>query len=388
VGLVAGTVSCLLDGVDLRHVRMGEVELVNLVFPAVRDVEWNTIPGHITELEVDSEADHFRVRYVARHSSRELVLTSVGTISGSPEGRISYTLDMTAGSTFDYQRLGFNLLLAADMVAGRSTQGWDASGHLVFDGQFPTSIASQPERNGRLTGMLPPFTRTEIQFEGDLAVDLRFDGDEFEVEDQRLFADSSFKIYATPLQRPAPLVFQRGETLSQRVEIAPSHRGGSVVQSTSPRRRSAAVDVAIGDAIGSMPGLGLGLASDGVPLGEVELDRLRILRPSHLRVACDLEEEGRHRLDVARREAGALGARLEVELHLDGDLDPLAEAALEELADPWYAVEAVLVHARSTTPVDSGPPPDLVERVRRIVTRRNPAVAVGATYRTLAALTR
>jgi hypothetical protein len=388
VALVAGPVTCLLEGVDLRHVRLGEVELVNLVFPAVRDVDWNTIPGHITELQVDSEPDHFRVGYVARHRSRELVLTSVGTISGSPDGRISYTLEMTADSSFHYRRLGFNLLLAADLVAGRSTRGWDAAGHVVFDGQLPISIASQPERDGRLTGMLPPFTRTSIQVEHDLAVDLRFDGDEFEVEDQRLFADSSFKIYATPLQRPAPFVLRRGETLSQRVEIGALPRAGSVVRSIPPRQRLSGVELELLDAIGWMPSLGFGSASDGVPLDEVELDRLRALRPSHLRVAFDPGPAGKERFDVARREARELGARLEVEVLLPSDLDAHLEAGIATLGDPSRGVEAVLVRAPSTTPVDSGPPADLVESVRSIVTRKNSTVVVGGAYGTLAALTR
>jgi hypothetical protein len=388
VRLTAGPVSCLLDGVDLRHLRVGEIEAVNLVFPAVRDVVWNTIPGRITELVTELEPDRFLVRYVAQHRHHELLLTCVGTISGSPAGRISYAIDMTADTQFRYRRLGFNILLSAALVARRPIQGWDASGRTVFETQFPTSIAPQPERAGRLTGMLPPFARAEIRLEHDLTMDLRFDGDEFEIEDQRLFADSTYKIYATPLQRPSPLVLQPGRTLSQRVEIEVVSGAASVVRSTPPRPRTAAVDLELGEAIGSMPSLGLGSASDGVHLDETELDRLRALRPAHLRVAFEPGPNGSERLELARTEARALRARLEVELRLTGEIDARLEEGIAALADPSLNIEAVLVRAPSTTPVDSGPPADRVEHVRAIVTRDNPSVVVGGAYGTLAPLTR
>ena len=65
---------------------------------------------------------------------------------------------------------------------------------------IPTEIAPQLQIDGVLLPMFgTDFTRLRISLdEGDLAVD--FDGDTWEVEDQRNWTDASFKSYSTPLR--------------------------------------------------------------------------------------------------------------------------------------------------------------------------------------------
>jgi D-apionolactonase len=70
--LRAGPVTVLLDGVDLRYVRLGRTELVRRIYAAVRDRNWNTVPGAISGLEVDARDDSFDVRFHVRHTSNDL----------------------------------------------------------------------------------------------------------------------------------------------------------------------------------------------------------------------------------------------------------------------------------------------------------------------------
>ncbi|MGZ8758359.1 MAG: hypothetical protein ACXWXC_10495, partial [Aeromicrobium sp.] len=49
---------------------------------------------------------------------------------------------------------------------------------------------------------------------------LGFTGDELEIEDQRNWADASFKIYSTPLARGFPHRLEAGERLRQSVTVA------------------------------------------------------------------------------------------------------------------------------------------------------------------------
>ena len=57
--LRAGPLRLALDGVDLRYVKLGRTELVRRIYVAVRDRNWNTIPGVISDLEVDEREDSF-----------------------------------------------------------------------------------------------------------------------------------------------------------------------------------------------------------------------------------------------------------------------------------------------------------------------------------------
>jgi len=51
--LRAGPVTMLLDGVDLRYLRLGDTELVRRVYVAVRDVDWDTVPATVSGLQVE-----------------------------------------------------------------------------------------------------------------------------------------------------------------------------------------------------------------------------------------------------------------------------------------------------------------------------------------------
>ena len=70
--LSAGPVTVLLDGIDLRYLRIGDTELVRRVYAAVRDVDWDTVPAEISKLSVTEEGGTFRVEFDARHARRDI----------------------------------------------------------------------------------------------------------------------------------------------------------------------------------------------------------------------------------------------------------------------------------------------------------------------------
>ena len=53
---------------------------------------------------------------------------------------------------------------------------------------------------------------------------LTFDGDVFEMEDQRNWTDASFKTYSTPLSRPFPVLVRRGDGIDQTVVLTCDRR--------------------------------------------------------------------------------------------------------------------------------------------------------------------
>jgi hypothetical protein len=50
-----------------------------------------------------------------------------------------------------------------------------------------------------------------------LQMELTFEGDIFETEDQRNWTDSSYKTYSTPLSLPFPVSVTKGEKINQRI---------------------------------------------------------------------------------------------------------------------------------------------------------------------------
>ena len=97
--LRAGHMTMLLDGVDLRYLRLGDTELVRRVYVAVRDVDWDTVPGTVSGLEVEQADDELprRVRrsprttrdrfQLARHDHRRGERTCRGRLRRPRGGR-------------------------------------------------------------------------------------------------------------------------------------------------------------------------------------------------------------------------------------------------------------------------------------------------------------
>jgi len=138
--LRAGPVTCVLDGIELRDIRLGGVELANLVYVAIRDEHWNTVPALVSGLDVTTGPDWFRVSFRARHLAGDMDLSWDGRIRGDGDGTIIYALDATAATSFRYNRIGCNILLNQIPSSGKI--------FIVRNGQIQTkdSVLSQWKR--------------------------------------------------------------------------------------------------------------------------------------------------------------------------------------------------------------------------------------------------
>src|SRR5918994_283294 len=82
--LRAGSVTARLVGRDLRSVRIGATEIAQRIYVALRDRNWGTVPGEITELVVDDGEDRFALRLTVTHRQHDIDLTWKGEIRGGP----------------------------------------------------------------------------------------------------------------------------------------------------------------------------------------------------------------------------------------------------------------------------------------------------------------
>jgi hypothetical protein len=205
-------------------------------------------------------------------------------------------------------RIGFCVLHPMRECAGQPCTVEKVDGS-VEDGRFPKHISPhQPFKDVRaISHQVIPGVWAEV----------RFDGDIFEMEDQRNWTDASFKTYSTPLDLPFPVEVKTGTRVSQVITLTLKGQ----VPALRAESRAEALTFSIGRApAGLLPRIGLGLASHGQPLPENELARLRMLNLSHLRADLHLSRPSYPAaLRRAAAEAGAMGVPLEIALFLSND---------------------------------------------------------------------
>jgi hypothetical protein len=164
-----------------------------------------------------------------------------------------------------------------------------------------------------------------------LLAEVRFEGDVFEMEDQRNWTDASFKTYCTPLRLPFPVAIREGADIRQSVRL--TLKGGTRASPSRVRANASEVVFTVDEATSiALPRLGLGMATHGRPLNETERQRLTTLKLSHLRVDLNLSEPNyKENLHRAAAEAALLDAALEVALFLTNDAENELCAFVEEL---------------------------------------------------------
>lgn len=319
--LRAGPLTVQLDGPDLRYIRAGQVELVRRIYVAVRDQIWSTIPGVYSNFQIDAGEDRFTVRFDAHHHQQDIDFSWQATITGAPDGTIGYRMDGLADSDFLYNRIGI-CVLHPPQCAGRPFRGVTPNGEIT--GTLPALIGPQRIENGTLLALFPSVHRLTIALAGDLEVRFAFEGDLFEMEDQRNWTDGSFKTYSTPLALPFPKPAANGQEIRQSVTISIDQ----VPAATSERAEGPRFQV--GEVLGrQLPPLGLAMPSHEGRMSPRELDLLRELRLDHLRVDLHLQDETYPlRLEEAVQACSALHCRLDLALFVtDGAEDELTALA-------------------------------------------------------------
>lgn len=357
--LRAGDLTAVFEAPDLRWVRLGEVELAQRLYMAVRDAAWNTIPADISDIRIDARERSFTVSLIARHRHQDIDYEWQGTIRGSEDGRISYEMDGQANSSFRYAKIGLLVHHPLRESVGQPYRARTSGGEI--SGRLPIEIIPQRVENGRLTALFPEYDRLSIQLPDGGEVAFEFEGDLWEMQDHRNWVDGNFKSYGTPMSVPFPFDAEPGTRLWQRITL---HASGVGAQ---PSARNEALRLEIGEEPrGPLPPIGLQLASHGQPLTEHEAELLRAAGPAHLRVDLPLAQADHPtRLARAVREAQLLQARLELALHLTDEAPTQLEALVPLLQPIDGLVDRVLVfEARGYAAGGGATPPALVRLVR------------------------
>jgi D-apionolactonase len=303
--LEVGRVRLCLDGIDLRYVEIDDVEVLRRVFVTLRDADWGTVELSDLDVEVAQADDRITIAGAGHARLGSIEAACTVSIEALASGALEYAVEWSPRASFAYNRMGLCVLHPPEACVGRAYRTSDGdSGHL------PTTIGPQPTVDGDPRPLFESFTDLELDVAGLGPARFAFTGDRFEMEDQRNWADGSFKTYCTPLALPRPHAAEPERPIRQTVRVEPPAR-----RSTVRRRRSEVVELVCADAPdGAIPRLGLCWRPGAPPaIGRLGLHHLRV----DLRDAETAPDE----LAAAAASARETGSALVVAAHV-----PLGDA--------------------------------------------------------------
>ena len=332
--LRAGPLSMIFESGDLRYIRFGDHELLRRVYVAIRDHNWDTILPQLSNLQIEQDDDTFRITYDVTNKGADVDFFWQGTITGDANGTITFSMDGETLSTFRRNRIGFCVLHPMD-CAGVSSRIEKIEG-TVEESTFPISIAPQYLIDGEIKPVAPFNNMRAVRYEvaSGVEAEVRFEGETFEMEDQRNWTDASYKTYGTPLSQPFPVEVAAGTKISQQITLTLKTSSELRTEKRDTPTQPVTLDVSAAEAR-PLPCIGLSTASHGEPLNAQELERFKRLNLSHLRADIDLTQpDYESALRRATDEARELGVSLELALFL-------TDAAAEELRGFAEVVERV-----------------------------------------------
>lgn len=244
--LAAGPLAVALQDGNLRTLRFRGHEVLRAVSFLVRDKDWGTCAADIRDLSIDTGADSFSVSYKARFTAPDGAnLDCTIEIAGKPDS-LSFAADCVSDADFETARAGFAVLHPVVGVAGQPVEVKHADGG-VEQARWPDRIDPwQPFKEiSAISHRVAPGIEATTNFEGDV----------FEMEDQRNWTDGSYKTYVRPLALPWPYRVEKGKTFSQRVSVMIAAQTGAAPAIASKE----AISLRITPTKLTLPEIGVGL---------------------------------------------------------------------------------------------------------------------------------
>lgn len=299
--LKAGQLEVVYENGSLRWIRLGDSEILRMIYSAVRDRNWGTIEPRIESESIQTTENSFEIELKVCYQSGPIHFIAEYTISGA-NNTIWFRMSGIAQSDFLKNRIGFCVLHPIRECAGKPGRVIHPD-ERTSDFVFPEQISpNQPVKNVQSISWEPAAKTT---------AKLYFSGAVFEMEDQRNWTDASFKTYCTPLELPFPTEIKLGEKISQLVELVVE------TENHSGKPKQDLVFSLQADRISKIPELGTAVSSRKEALTQHESSLLKKLPMKHLRVEIKLNEPGfQNQLEKASRESNLLRWSLFVVLYL------------------------------------------------------------------------
>ena len=316
--LQAGQLSMIYENGFIRHITAGKTEVVQMIYFAVRDPEWATIPSTISKEKITKTDDSFHITYHRLFNTDAIQMQWQVLIQGRADSTIHFEINGRALNDFQKNRIGICILHPIKECMGNKVlviHGDETSEESIF----PTHISPhQPFKN---------IAALQWNVKDDKIATLRFKGDVFEMEDQRNWTDNSYKTYSTPLDLPFPTWITKGEEVHQSADcsLSASNVRTAAGDPNSAKDLSSAQgpNSAVGPILAAVP-VQISIPAIGIGRSSIRNDNykagLRILSAigfSHYRVDLHLQDPNwQTTLAEMLEEAQCLKAPLELALHI------------------------------------------------------------------------
>lgn len=210
VELAAGPLSLFFENGYIRAIHRGDIEIVRRIYMALRDENWNTIPGNLSCFSLLQNKTSFALSFDSHHRRSDIDFLWRGEIKGSSSGELSFTMKGAALSGFRRNRIGLCVLHPLPLCKGRPCRIETVDGSIV-NASFPEAIAPYP--------IFKEVVGLSYDGPDGSTVKITFEGDTFETEDQRNWTDATFKTYSTPAALPVPVFVEKGDEVYQKTTV-------------------------------------------------------------------------------------------------------------------------------------------------------------------------
>jgi len=203
----AGALTLVLSDGAVRRLSWHGTEVIRGIACPVRDANWATYVSVLADEKVTESPNEFEISQVRLVADGALRVHLV--FKGNSDGTFIATTEMSACDEFITNRAGFTLLHPLQDVVGTPLSIIHPSGS-VTSSHFPLLISPEQVAAG-IAGLRYCVSGidTEITFQGEV----------FEMEDQRNWCDASFKTYCRPLSLPIPYRLSAGEIRRQEIHV-------------------------------------------------------------------------------------------------------------------------------------------------------------------------
>lgn len=342
----------------IRYIRWGDKEIIRMIFPAVRDHNWNTIEPSFLREEKETSDCSFQIRCSVEYIKGNIHFSANYTITGTRQATITFEMDGEAHSDFLKNRIGICLLHPLTECSGKLCTIIHPD-NTEEQLSFPVQISPhQPFRN---------IASLKWPIDNDLYAELHFEGDIFETEDHRNWSDASYKTYSTPLDLPFPVLMKKGQKINQKIRLNFSRELQLSKEISSESR------INFDRQHRTFPKLGMGSSGKKLTINEIAL--LRQLDIDHYRIEAYLGRPlWKSSLLQSIAEAKKLGWPVELVLFLPADLSMVMKQFAELIAPQAQQIRFVLLlpETGSTTDIH------LFETACPILKQVLPNVAIGA----------
>jgi hypothetical protein len=207
LALASGGWSMWLRGDEIADIVYNGALILRAIRVVVRDEDWGTVPPTLGRVRIERDKDALEVRLEVRHREHDVHFEWAGTLRLMPD-ELTFALDGVALTGFLRNRVGI-ILLHPPTLAGQTVIVRDPGGQVV---PVELSLAISPHQ--------PAENIAGLRWDAEgVAAELTFEGDVFEMEDQRNWTDASFKTYSTPLALPFPVEVAAGTRIHQSMTL-------------------------------------------------------------------------------------------------------------------------------------------------------------------------